>query len=469
MVSGQPTAPVEGAPSPVEPAVVEPAARSAPAEVAVEVRRDTRSLRRTDLLALIGAAAAAVGLTMVLFTQVAPFSGPLGFLLVAYFLFLGLYALLVSMDEVGLHVRDRLALVIVHTLALVLFVALLVVVLYTVIKGWAALRHLNFFTQDMTLAGPLDPLTVGGILHGVVGTLEQIAIALAITIPLGLTCAVFVNEISGPLSGFVRTIADAMTALPSIVAGLFIYATIILILGVDKSGFAASLAISVMMLPIIIRASDVVLRLVPGSLREASHALGAGQWRTVRHVVLPTARSGLATAIILGTARGIGETSPVLLTAGFTATLNADPLHGPQVSLPLLTFMLVLSPQDTFKARGYGAGAALLLLVLLLFVAARIVGGRGPGQLTRRQQRRRAAGSKRDAARFALGPGAEPAHHQQVAGAHRRFRALSQFRTLPRFRALPRLLAGLDGSHRHLPSGGSRPAAEASTQAKGIS
>ncbi|HVQ96337.1 MAG TPA: phosphate ABC transporter permease PstA [Mycobacteriales bacterium] len=393
-----------GTSAPAEPAGSGPTAApaAAPAPSAVdEPRRDTRTLRRTDWLALTGAAAASVSLTALLFSQVAPFSGPVGFVVVCYLLFLGLYALLVSFDENGLQVRDRVALAVVHGLALVLVAALVLVVGYTLWKGRSALRHLNLFTQDITRAGPLEPLTVGGILHGAVGSLEQIGIALAITIPLGLTCAVFLTEIPGPLARFVRTIADAMTALPSIVAGLFIYATLILILGFNKSGFAAALAISVMMLPIIIRASDVVLRLVPGSLQEASLALGASRWRTVWHVSLPTARSGLATAIILGTARGIGETSPVLLTAGYTATLNADPLHGPQVSLPLLTFTLVRSGQPGYIARGFGAGAVLMLLVLVLFVLARLIGGRGAGQLSRRQQRRRAAASRRDVRRYA--------------------------------------------------------------------
>ena len=126
-----------------------------------------------------------------------------------------------------------------------------------------------------------------------------------------------------------RTVVDAMTALPSILAGLFIFATWILILGFERSGLAASIAVSIMMLPIIIRSADVVLRLVPGNLREASAALGAPQWRTVWHVVLPTARSGLATAVILGVARGVGETAPVLLTSGFTASLNVNPDQEP--------------------------------------------------------------------------------------------------------------------------------------------
>jgi phosphate transport system permease protein len=154
------------------------------------------------------------------------------------------------------------------------------------------------------------------------------------------------------------------------------------------------------MLPIIIRASDVVLRLVPGSLKEASLALGTGQWRTVWHVTLPTARSGLATAVILGAARGIGETSPVLITAGYTASMNKNPLEGPMVSLPLAVFQLVQSPQPAQITRGFGTAALLLVVVLVLFIVARLIGGRGPGNLTPRQQRRRISASRRDLARI---------------------------------------------------------------------
>jgi phosphate transport system permease protein len=262
------------------------------------------------------------------------------------------------------------------------------------------LAHTNFFSDDLSVTSARDPLTQGGIAHGIVGTLEQIAIALVITIPLGVVCAVFLNEAPGAFSRLVRTIVEAMTALPSIVAGLFIYATFIIALGQRKSGFAAALAISVMMLPIMIRAAEVVLRLVPGTLREAALALGAPQWRTVWHVVLPTARSGVTTAILLASARGIGETSPVLLTAGYTAALNANPFSDPQVSLPLLTFELVKSPDPDQIARGFGAGAALLALVLILFVFARRIGGRGPGQLTPAQRVRRLRASRRELRHF---------------------------------------------------------------------
>jgi phosphate transport system permease protein len=167
-----------------------------------------------------------------------------------------------------------------------------------------------------------------------------------------------------------------MTALPSIVAGLFIYVTVLVLAGFDRSGLAASLAISVMMLPIIARASEVVLRVVPGGLREASLALGASQWQTVWRVVLPTARPSLATALILGIARGIGETSPVLLTAGYTTYLNFNPTSGPMVSLPLVTYSLARSSEKVDQARAFGAASLLLALVLLLFVIARLVAQR---------------------------------------------------------------------------------------------
>jgi len=253
----------------------------------------------------------------------------------------------------------------------------------------------------MELAGPLDPLDTGGIAHAILGSLIQIGIALAVTIPLGIITALFLNEIGGRFARFVRTIADAMTALPSIVAGLFVYAAIIVLITHQRSGFAAAMAITVMMLPIVIRASDVVLRLVAGNLREAAYALGATRWRTVWHVVLPTARSGLVTAVILGTARGIGETSPVLLTSGVTSVVNLKPFEGPMISLPLQVFDFVRSPEPNMIARGFGTAAVLLLLVLALFAIARLIGGRGAGEPSPRQRRAALDASRRDAMRMA--------------------------------------------------------------------
>ncbi|MGD8195917.1 phosphate ABC transporter permease PstA [Herbiconiux sp. P18] len=375
-----------------------------PSNDGVEIgpRRGVRTATLDERFNIVGALAGGISVATLLFGWIGPLTGIIGWVVVAYAAFIGFYTVLVSLRSDFQEVKDRIATVLMVSAGVLLFASLVFIAVYTLIRGSEALPFLNFFTQAMEMTGPLDPLSSGGILHAIVGTLIQISIALAITIPLGITTAVFLNEIGGRFARFVRTIADAMTALPSIVAGLFVYAAIIQLITHQRSGFAAALAITVMMLPIVIRASDVVLRLVPGNLREASYALGTTRWRTVWHVVLPTARSGLVTAVILGTARGIGETSPVLLTSGVTAAMNVNPFSGPMISLPLQVFDFVRSPEPTMVARGFGTAAVLILLVLILFIVARIIGGRGPGQLSDRQRRAAAAESMRDLRRITM-------------------------------------------------------------------
>jgi phosphate transport system permease protein len=372
-----------------------PDARSAPPQ-----RRAIGRVSRQDVFVLVGAAGSAVCTAMLLFGRLTAMSGKLGFVAVFFVLFLGVYALLVSLTENGPAVVDKVMTALLTSAASLAGVALLSVVTFILWKGRTALFKSNLYLSDMSRAGPLDPLSVGGIAHAIVGTLVIISLCLLFTVPLGIACAVFLNETRGRITGFVRTVVTAMTALPSILAGLFIFATWILILGHQRSGLAASLAVSIMMLPIIIRSADVVLRLVPGNLREASQALGSSQWRTVWHVVLPTARSGLSTSVILGVARGVGETAPVLLTSGITSTMNVDPTKNPMMSLPLATFEFVRSPQPTLVARGFATAAVLMILVLLLFSLARFLGGRPAGRLSKRQARRNAARSARDLERF---------------------------------------------------------------------
>jgi phosphate transport system permease protein len=365
------------------------------------VKREVRKARAEDTFDIASGAVAGISVATLLFGWFTPLQGAVGWALIAYLLFLAFYALLISMSSHRLFVVDRLMTVVLYSAGFVLIASLVFVVVFTIGRGQTALLNGNFFVETMQLAGPLDPLTVGGIRHAIVGTLIQISIALVITVPLGITTAIFLNEIGGKFARFVRTISDSMTALPSIVAGLFIYA-VLLVLDTQRSGFAAATAISVMMLPIIIRAADVVLRLVPGTLREASLALGSSKWETVRHVVLPTSRSGLVTSVILGTARGIGETSPVLLTSGITSNFNANPFEGPMISLPLQVFDLVKSPEPNMIARGFGTATVLLLVVLALFTAARIFGGRGPGEYSARQMRTARAKSQADLIRITV-------------------------------------------------------------------
>lgn len=376
-----PAGPASPPPGPAGRTVVPPEEPAAPG--ASDEPRALARVRLGDVLDLVGAALAALATTGVLFAQVLPVTGGLPFTLAGYLLFLLYYMALIRLHEASTVVlKDRLASVAVHSAAVLLFLALAVVIVFTLMRGSAAFLHVNFWTQDLSMAGPLQGMGVGGMAHAALGTLIMIFFALLLCIPLGLLCAVYLSEYPGPLARLVRMVVEAMTALPSIICGLFIYATFILMFGMPRSGFASSLAISIMILPIMIRSADVVLRLMPDTLKEAALATGASRWRTVWHVTLPTCRSGLATAIILGTARGIGETAPVLITAGYTTYYNLNPFSGPMVSLPLATFTLVKSPMGTQIARGFGAAAVLMVLVFLLFALGRWLGGRGAGVLS---------------------------------------------------------------------------------------
>ncbi|HEY0807794.1 MAG TPA: phosphate ABC transporter permease PstA [Pseudonocardiaceae bacterium] len=337
-----------------------------------EQRRQPHRRTVDDRLSLIGSALAAFALMWVVYYQLLPFSGMFGFIVCWYAAFLLIYALVSRQRHARPVVRDRLMAAVVHGGAIVVGGTLLLVVVSTLWQGRGALAHLTFFTSDLSHAGPLDPLSVGGVLHAVVGTLIEVAITIVITLPLGVLTAVYLNEVGGRFARVVRTVVEAMTALPDVLAGLFVYIVLLVTLGLPASGFAAAVALSITMLPITARAAEVVLRVVPGGLREASLALGASQWRTVWRVILPTARPGLATALILGVARGIGETAPVLLTAGYTTYMTYNPFNGSMASLPLLAFRLSQSSQHTQVQRAFGAASVLLVLVVLLFVIARL-------------------------------------------------------------------------------------------------
>jgi len=379
----QPAAPAGTVPAQTAPGA--DAASPAP-ETKVRIARVTPAGAAT----VTGAALGALGLTWVLYERVLPFSGVLGFWLAWYGVFLLLYAAMARIQWDVRDVSNRLALVALTTGGVLTCVLVLGQVLFIVARGLRAVWHINFWTQSLAFAGPLQPLSVGGALHAIVGTLEQIGLGTLFSVPLGLLTATFLAEVGGPLSRPIRTIVEAMTALPDVIAGLFIYALFILTLGFQKSGLAAALALAVTMMPIVARASEVVIRLVPGTLREAAYALGSSQWRTVMNIVLPTARAGLATAVVLAMARGIGETAPVLVVSGVTKEFNFNPLSGPQVSLPLYIweYAHIEAVNQVIVTRAFGASVALVIVVLALFALARKLGGTTPGELTKRQRRR---------------------------------------------------------------------------------
>lgn len=361
-----------------EAAVPSPPPHTAPeASPAEEPRRRTSTFTRADLGALLACGAASYALVWMAFYRFGLFSGALGFAVVWLVVFLVMYGIVVRDLEDRVAATDKLMAVVVATGSALVLVPLGLIVGYVVFRGIPGLTS-SFLVEDLRLTGPLDDGSSGGFGHALVGTLQQIPLTLLLSVPLALLTAVFLNEVRGPLRRPVRIFVDAMSGTPSIVAGLFIYSVWVVRLGQGFSGFAASLALSVLMLPTVTRTAEEVLRLVPDGLREASLALGAPRWRTAWSVVLPTARSGLITAVILGLARAVGETAPLIMTSFGLTTFNANPFEGPQASLSLSVFQNISSPFPAQINRSWTGALTLMTLVLVLFTIARVVGGRGP-------------------------------------------------------------------------------------------
>ncbi|HEX3691416.1 MAG TPA: phosphate ABC transporter permease PstA [Solirubrobacteraceae bacterium] len=252
-------------------------------------------------------------------------------------------------------------------LALVPLVLIIYYLIYKGIGSWSG----SFFTTDPNGNFFGDP---GGVRSAILGTLEIVALATIVAVPIGIAVALYLTEYGkdGTFANIVRYFVDVMTGVPSIVFGLFIY-IVLVISHFGGSGFAGwkgALALSLLMLPIVIRSSEVVLLLVPSSLREAALALGAPRWRIVWKVVLPTARSGLVTGALLAIARGMGETAPLLFTVSVAFPVSAN-LNGIMNSLPMQIYGDITNPRDVVVARAWGAALTLVALVLILNLIAR--------------------------------------------------------------------------------------------------
>jgi phosphate transport system permease protein len=339
--------------------------------------RKRARLRPEDLieggLATIAGGAVAWGVRVVLDQH-----GILGTALWWYAAALGVFYLL-TRDRTGAEAAlDRLVTVVVWSVGLLVTALLGWMITFLVIKGLPALRA-GFFTEDMSKVGPLTP--GGGVKHAIIGTIEQVAIATIFVVPVAVMTAVYLHEVQGRLATPVRFIVDAMSGLPSIVAGLLVFT--VWVDGRGFSGFAASMALAVLMLPTVTRASEEIIRTVPESLREGALALGAPQWQVVVRVVLPTALAGLVTAAILGVARAVGETAPVLFTAFGSDRVNWNPFTGPQSDLPLFVFKLIRLPNAAQVDRAWAGALVLVMLVLVLFVTARYFANRSQRKLGR--------------------------------------------------------------------------------------
>jgi phosphate transport system permease protein len=271
--------------------------------------------------------------------------------------------------------------------ACVLAILPLASVVWTLISKGAERLDADFFLTSMNNIGARDPN--GGAYHAIVGTLQQVGIATLLAVPLGVLGAIYLVEYGrGRFALTVRFFVDVMTGIPSIVAGLFILSFWVLTVspwfnnGQPRySGFAAALALTVLMLPTIVRSTEEMLRLVPDPLREGSYALGVPKWKTIVKVVLPTALPGIVTGIMLAVARAAGETAPVLLVAGGAAAINFDPFGGNQSSLSLFVFQQAGDASRYAPARAWTAALTLVALVLVLTIAAKLLARRN--RLTR--------------------------------------------------------------------------------------
>jgi phosphate transport system permease protein len=293
-------------------------------------------------------------------------------------LFVLLPLLLVSVGTVGFLLKGKRgipdALLIVMTIFLGTFVmVLLMSVVWSLIDaGFRALSP-QFILQNNTYVTPTDSLEFGGVGHAILGTLLVVGLSTIITVPLGVATGVYLTETRSGGRGFVRVILQAMAGLPSVVAGLFVYSMLIVTGVTQYAGWLGALALVPLMLPTVSRVTEESLKLVPQELRNGALGLGASAWKAFFQVTLPAAKSGVVTAILLGVARVVGETAPLLLTVFPIAGTNLNLLSGGMATLPTYIYRFVALGFDTSIARAWGAALVLMILVGILFGLARYV------------------------------------------------------------------------------------------------
>lgn len=341
---------------------------------AVKPGKPWRLTPRELLLDFVGVVAAtAAALLTVKYTGM---RGQLGFI-GALFFYAIIATVVVSIVKADIKSASNSVSTLFIYIAAAFVVAPVMTVLFTIISR--GIKGLNFgiFKTDMSVALPDSPLNEGGLLHALIGTLEIVGFASVICVPIAILTALYLTEIRGRFAGLVRFLVQAMSGVPSIIAGLFIYAIFLISLHGKYSGIAGSLALSILMLPTVARVAEEVLKLIPDDLREAGLALGATQWRTVSKIVIPAARSGLITAVILGVARIAGETAPIILTIGGNDRINWNLFHGQMSALPFYVWREYLYGGDLASARAWTGILVLMIIVMFFFTIARQLGRRG--------------------------------------------------------------------------------------------
>ena len=336
----------------------------------VKRRKPWRNRRRAFRESMVPIVCAVfLALVIVRFTGLA---GPLGFYLAFVLSYLA-SSFVAGMRYDRARAVDRMMATLVAAGFLTAFIPWLSILGTVFSRGRAAI-YAGYLTNDMSVTAADDPLNLGGLSHAIVGSGVILLVASAVAIPFGIITAVYITEIRGRLSWLVRILVQSMSGVPSIVAGLFIYAIIVIKFGF--SAIAGAMALVILMLPTVARTAEEVLKLVPDDLRTSAYALGATQTGTTLRIVLPTAKSGLVTASMLGVARVAGETAPLILTSFYSANFSRDLTGHPLASLPMYVYQNFSTGTDIALQRAWGGATVLLSLIFVLFITARLLGGR---------------------------------------------------------------------------------------------
>ena len=304
---------------------------------------------------------------------ISPLKGKLGFVIVLILM------AIITTSIISWIRKDRKAALNSTSTVLVYVAAAFVIVplasiLWEIFTKGATGVSLNIFSNDMSATASDSPLTEGGLLHAIVGTVYLVFMASVISTPIGVLTALYIVEVKGKFAGIVRFFVQAMSGIPSIVAGLFIYAVWMIGLGNSYNAGAGAAALAILMIPTVARTSEEVLKLIPNDLREAGLAMGATQWRTVAMIIIPAAKSGLVTAVILGIARVAGETAPLLLTIGGADGLNLNPFSGNNSALPYYIWKNLGLGSEIAVQRAWLGVFILIVVVFIFFTLARVLG-----------------------------------------------------------------------------------------------
>ena len=339
--------------------------------IPVKPQRPWRPTFNSLIPDILGALFTAVATLVIV--GVTPLKGKLGFVIVLILMAIATTSIISWIRKDRKAALNSTSTVLVYVAAAFVIVPLASILWEIFTKGATGVS-LNIFSNDMSATASDAPLSEGGLLHAIVGTVYLVFFASVVSTPIGILTALYIVEVKGKFAGIVRFFVQAMSGVPSIVAGLFIYAVWMIGLGNGYNAVAGAAALAILMIPTVARTSEEVLKLIPNDLREAGLAMGATQWRTVAMIIIPAAKSGLVTAVILGIARVAGETAPLLLTIGGADGLNLNPFNGNNSALPYYVWKNLGLGSEIAVQRAWLGVFVLIVVVFIFFTLARVLG-----------------------------------------------------------------------------------------------